>query len=750
MLRRHARASSAGSTMRQGSRLGRIFRGAVAARASSLRFKGSGAPSFLVVAAAIALTSAVWASGASASSLPDGRAYEMVSPPQKNSGDVMPLPSRTRAAASGDAVAFTSLTSFGDVQGMGVTSEYVSRRDGGPGTNGWATHAIFPKLDPFSVNNVSVAGYNTGYVGEFSADLSIGILRTGTNLSGDPNLGTIANLYLRTDLLSAGAGSYSTVTLCSVCVSPFTQAQQNSFAGFGVATPDFTHILFESRLNLVPEASGGLIKLYEWDHGAVRLAGILPGGGMAPASIAGTGARASNYTLRTMSDDGRRIFFTDNSSTGNRTGDVYMRVDHATTVQLNASERTDCADQDPCTGDPAPDPNGPGPARFETASTQGTTVFFTSSEALTDSDKNDGPDLYMYDATLSDGDPHNLTQISLDSEGGDVAGATTGVLGASEDGSYVYFLHGSQLVSGGPSTDGHDGLYVWHDGVLRQIGTLTGGALDQDVNSQGSSFTLASLGSRVSPDGTHVLFTSHTGDGLTGYDQSSPNCDTPGCSELYLYDYGSESLTCASCNPTGAPATTDAAFTMRTAIGAAQPASHLGHALSDDGRYVFFTTAERLVPEDRNGKLDVYEYDSAAGQVHLLSTGTDPSDSFFLDASANGHDVFFVTRERLVGWDKDPAYDLYDARVGGGFPEPPPTPTECDDDVCQGALAGAPVAVKPLTSAFFSGNDNVKQGRKVRCGRNARKVRRSGKVHCVKKQAHGKKRNAKHNRGASR
>lgn len=672
----------------------------------------------VALVAAIAIVSAC-ASGASGGALPDLRGYELVSPPEKNAGDVMAHPARTRAAVDGDAVVFSSLTSFGDAHGMNIVAEYVSQRDAKIGTNGWATHAILPKLDPFSVNNVSVAGYNTTYEGEFADDLSRGILRTGTNLSGDPNLGTIANLYLRTDMLSLGTGSYLTVTSCAICVSPFTRDQQSGFAGFADATPDFGQIIFESSLNLVPEASGDSVKLYEWDHGTVRLAGILPsalGGGMAPTSVAGTGARAiSNYTLRTISDDGRRIFFTDNSSSFGfgRSGDLYMRLDHASTVRIDASERTECLGQDPCPGSAS--------SRFETASADGTKAFFTSSESLTDSDTNAGPDLYMYDSTLPDEDPHNLTLISLDSKGSDLPGLTTGVLGASADGSYVYFFHGSQLVPEGPAVDGHDGLYVWHDGALRYIDTLVGGSFDQEPNSLGTSYGLSLLRSRVSPDGRHLLF----------------SVQPDGPAALYLYEYGIESPTCVSCDPNDASAITDAAFTMRTAVGASQPTSHLNHALSEDGRYVFFTTRDRLVREDQNGKLDVYEYDSAARQTHLLSTGTDASDSFFLDASADGRDVFFVTRERLLGWDKDAAYDLYDARVGGGLPEPPPTPSECGDDACQGALAGAPGAVKPLTSGFFKGNDNVRSAHKPKakkCARGKVRKRVHGRIRCVKRR----------------
>jgi hypothetical protein len=85
------------------------------------------------------------------------------------------------------------------------------------------------------------------------------------------------------------------------------------------------------------------------------------------------------------------------------------------------------------------------------------------------------------------------------------------------------------------------------------------------------------------------------------------------------------------------------------------------------------------VPEDSNGKIDTYEFDTATGQVHLLSSGTDTGDSYFMDASGAGDDVFILTRERLAGWDTDNNYDLYDVREPhaghpAGFPDPPPVP----------------------------------------------------------------------------
>jgi hypothetical protein len=303
-------------------------------------------------------------------------------------------------------------------------------------------------------------------------------------------------------------------------------------------------------------------------------------------------------------------------------------------------------------------------------------------------------------------------------------------------------------VEGGPPVDGGTtGVYVWHADSVRFIGSLARPSQDEGENLLGGPYGLVPLGSRVTPDGLHMVFTSRSGDGLTGYDQSI-GCGAPGCAELYLYSYAPDALVCASCNPSGAAATGDAGFTQQAGNGASQATSHLQHALSDDGRYVFFTSGERLVPEDRNGATrDAYAYDSAIGGPLLISSGKSTDDSFFLDAGVDGRDAFFATRERLLGWDVDSAYDIYDARVGGGFPEPTPPGVECVADACQGAAGTVPDALAPLTAAFVAGSDNVKPGRraapKPRCKKGKVRKRIRGRVKCVKRKHSARKHSAR-------
>jgi hypothetical protein len=698
-------------------------------------------PACVCVAMAVSVAG-VMAEGAVAA-LPDGRGYELVSPPDKNGGDVMGDSARIRAAddaLSGPmAVGFPSLTAFGDARGTGVATEYLSVRDARAGTNGWSTHAITPAQDPLGA--LGLPSGDPIYLGEFSDDLSLGVFRAWSPLTDAPNVKDAQNLYLRSDLRSAGAGSYELVSDAVSPLAPVSDIPGNEPLLDGAST-DFGHILFESRRALTADApDDGNLKSYEFDHGTLRLASVLPDGTPASMNSIGGGpliaAGNGNYTPHMISSDGSRSFFMRqtrpfgcSSSLGPQCFDLYMRVAHAQTVLLNTAE-----------GVAQPTRNQ---AVYQNASLDGSKAFFLANRPLTADAPTSGLHLYRYDANAPDG--AHLTLLDSDSELSDGTGFVEGVIGASADGSYVYFIASSQLIAGGP-TPVDSGIYLWHAGEgLRYLGQMHSA---EQLDLSDTSFVLSPLEARVTPDGKHLLFMASSGDGLTGYDQVSACTGStldgfPGCAEFYVYDAGSNRLTCASCDPSGAPVVDESVDTARVGASAAPAASHLNHPISSDGRRVFFSTQEPLVPEDVNGKIDVYEYewdgsDPATGSVHLISSGKDTSDSYFMDASADGSDVFFITRQRLVGWDVDGNYDLYDARVGGGVPDPVLV-RGCSGDQCQGTPANAP-ELPEAASVLFSGAGNVKatvrhRGKPRRCRHGFVRRRVHGRVHCVKRRHH--------------
>ena len=78
-------------------------------------------------------------------------------------------------------------------------------------------------------------------------------------------------------------------------------------------------------------------------------------------------------------------------------------------------------------------------------------------------------------------------------------------------------------------------------------------------------------------------------------------------------------------------------------------------------------------------------------------------ESNLLDSSESGDDVFFATTEGLVDEDRDGEFDVYDARVGGGFPAGPAEAGLCVE-LPDPVRAPAPV---PAATVSFAGLGNL-------------------------------------------
>jgi hypothetical protein len=368
-------------------------------------------------------------------------------------------------------------------------------------------------------------------------------------------------------------------------------------------------------------------------------------------------------------------------------------------------------------------------------------VLFTTQENLTASDTSNTnlTDLYMYDANAPAGE--HLTRISQPDAGcASCRADVQGVVGISDDGHYVYFISNQQLVNGQPPQNSIDRIFVWHDGTIREVAA----APDADAQfiTGSTSWQDPKIG-RVSADGTRLVFTSaNNGTGApddlshTGVGDTCPGTAN-GCEEIYVYNAltGAPPV-CASCTNPDGPAQTNATFVPQAGRGISVLTSHLNHPVSTDGRFVFFSTGERLVPEDLDGTAsDVYEYDTVTGQIHLISSGKAGSlGSYFLDASANGSDVFFTTRDRLTGWDTDNQIDLYDARINGGMPEPPAPALACSGDACHGPQ-GTPASPGTAASSAIVNGKPVRHHAK-HCGKGRVRRRVHGRVRCVKRRHH--------------
>jgi NHL repeat len=646
-----------------------------------------------------------------ASGLP-ARAYEKVSPEDKNGGDTQGTGNGQTgfASPSGDEVVYTASQPFDDADGTAIVgSVYRARRQ----PSAWLSTPVLPPREP-------AAGSDEHNVYFMSEDLSRAVVTTNAVL----DTGAVAeecNAYVR-DL---EARTYEFIAHSDPAISngACTRAIENIPAPD--ASPDLSGVLIESSGELTPDAAdvpldGARLarKLYLWRDGELELASVAAGGpaaGTPTTGSAGGGDNLDDVLDNSISDDGSVVFFTGWDIVGNPppqtagTNLTLYRRSGGETVGVVAEENSL---QDPC-GPPGAVCVGDsffGPV-FGAASSDGSRVFFTSVDPLVDEDNSPsgsvgGRDLYMYTHSADPDNDDNLTLISRDLEPGPPAGANVlGVLGASDDGSRVYFAAKNQIVPGEDAAGADIKFYVWdEDEGVRYIGgglsNPTFGGADPDV----ASTLQRTRGMRsVSANGRSALFLSTIP--LTADDNG-------GRQQAYLYDFAADQLVCASCPSASSLGEPGTATSLRADPRTQGASSILGNPgprlLSDDGAHAFFQTDSRLVPEDTNGLADVYAWEG--GAPHLISSGQSADRSLFLDSSATGDHVFFGTRERLVPWDEDNLRDTYVARVGGGLPDPrPPAGTPCQGDECQGTPGGPPALMDPV-SDLFSGFGDLEPG----------------------------------------
>jgi hypothetical protein len=337
----------------------------------------------------------------------------------------------------------------------------------------------------------------------------------------------------------------------------------------------------------------------------------------------------------------------------------------------------------------------------------------------------------------------------------------------SSDGSHAFFSSGEAIgeevnENGEEPKKGAHNLYVWGGAETRFVGRLAAedfedktfaGIPEMDLAAWTRAFGVnghsgrALTPTRSTLGGDVFVFQSHAR--LTAYDNE-------GVGEIYRYDPSAEAgerLLCVSCDPSGTPSA-DALFEdIRTLETSTLNKKSMIANLTDDGQKVFFQSFDRLLPEDVNDAEDVYEWEAKGaggcsrpgGCLALISSGQGEGPSVLYAMSANGHDVFFVTQEKLVGADLAGSPSIYDAREEGGIPEPP-APDTCQGDACQGAGSVPPAVPTPTTSG--PGEEGEVPPVRKSCAKGKHRV----KGRCVaSKHKHRKRhRRVRANRGGSR
>jgi hypothetical protein len=735
--------------------------------------------------------------GAAALALPDCRAYEMVSPPR-----LAPFNNDTttdfEASLGGDRMSYFVDTPQAPESKLGIF--YLATR----GADGWSSQDMIP---PQSVANEKWCVPSLVY----SPDMSKSVLQDGWDwgegyptypdekygnecghdapllVSGEP-LGA-QNLFLHDNETPTQTGFYQLLNLTPAKIAPRS-------AYFQAGSSDFSHILFTSPARLTGEApavppviqsSGRRVgeDLYEAVGGVVRLVSILPGGepvwGLPANGTESQFPVSSAQFTHGLSVDGERAFFYAGGEFGENFGEpyhggsLYLRehVGQARTEECTTPERACTVQIDAAQGGVES-----GGGVFQWATPDGSKAFFTDDRKLTaDSTAQVGkPDLYEYDLLRPQGE--RLTDLTVDgSEPADVLG----VSGISEDGSRIYFaamglLSGEQANSHGDEAQlGKANLYLRHAGATTFIAALepepppieeketetAGDPCDWDsaTNPISTELKRNCMSARVSPDGSFLAFNSQAS--LTGYDNTVVEPEQPGerDNEIFLYDAAAKQLSCASCDPMNMPPTAHVNTgdprippPMSGQNAKTETPGYLTRSLSDDGA-VFFDTRNTLLPADVNSpKFNVYEY--VGGSVRLISSGASPDNALFRDASASGDDVFFNTTQSLVARDGDNGVSLYDARVGGGFAEPPAPPPLCESLEGEGScrmLLSPPPPSSSAGSASFVGPGNpspppppppTPPRPKRHCKKGFKPVKRHGHVVCRRAHRHHSRRSA--------
>jgi Tol biopolymer transport system component len=644
--------------------------------------------------------------------LPDQRCFELVSraetglvgTPAQPRGD---LEIRYQAAATGaGSLAYVVESGFGDATNS-PEPLYLASRD----SAGWASAQLSPPI--VAPSEVKSERNVASSVDGLSSDLACGVVTSFQPLTEDVTAHAVieaggGNLYRRND----DGSSYTLITnLPPTNPAAATGAPGTEYHLIGMSR-DCGRILFTTALEYPGITGAGGTHFYEWEDGVLR-------------SISG---QAAGFSV--LSPNGY-LFYTATSTAGGDSGKAAVFVRRSPTETVDASQSQGGAKQNMG-------------ASYQTASPDGSRVFFTANAGLTPSSSSTGTDLYEYDVESG-----GLTDLSVSPEVGTAAEAA-GVLGVSDDGSHVYFAAQGQLLPGKGSTLAQNqsantySVYADSGRDIEFVGVINGSDLSEATIANQQGWT-----SRISPDGRYLLFSS-TAD-VTGYDSG-------GASEAYVYDADSDATVCISCRSDGRPSLAPAGFLPLTS--AKTPGNDPLYApvtLADDAGQarVFFYSHDKLTAGAGEGERNLYEWEH--GQVFLLATepaglgqvGVAAQNAIpFAGASADGRDVYFATSQALNWEHTDGQRAVYDARVGGGFAEPPSSPS-CDPNVegaCQGPSPASLQAPAPGTSTFTgTGNPSPPTPKKKKHKKTNHK-----KKHKKKKHKNGRARHADKNRRAGK
>ncbi len=665
--------------------------------------------------------------------LPDCRAYELVTPAASNGLRLLgiarnvassiidgPLTPPRGPGAGGNLSYFVNGTLPG-FDGNGIFDAYnAARAPGDHPTEGWVNRLFSPTykeaepglsapLDSEGISPDQLYSIWNVHVAESFAELSDGAYLRGPDGAANPQcLAGPPPAQLDFELLGCGSLGTDPAALGHYLADGGAHVIFSSSAHLEEAAPPASTRAIYDRLAGSNQADVISVKPDGTSFGAGEGATYLGSSEAGDAVVFRTASAlyerragetvqvaAAPFAFAGVFSDGGRVFYA-------------TTADGSTAAPLYACD----TEVGPCAGPGAQEPESIGPPGtegiFANVSADGSRAFFTSTEALTGSEENDNGE-------VAEPGARNLYAFDLPTD------AT----------SFIARLAPEDFESDAFGGVERMNMGIWSTAVIP----------DPDRG-------LGLAPTRSTPDGGVLVFQSHAR--LSPYENE-------GVGEIYRYDPAAppgERLTCPSCDPSGAPPSADGML-QDLRVDVLSPHAPLAN-LTDEGTALFFTSPDRLLPEDANAAIDVYEWRALGsswgtvsgapqcqrpgGCLALISSGQGERDSVLFAMSADGHDVFIHTLERLVGADVIGSNSLYDAREGGGIPEPE-APVVCSGDACQPEGAPPLVLAAPASTGAEGGNvtGNVKKG----CPKGKRRV----KGRCVKPRHHKRHRRHRGRRG---
>jgi hypothetical protein len=651
------------------------------------------------------------------SSLPDCRAYELVSPGYD--AGAIPYGYANRGAMISPDGEELLATVFGSLRGSEglkqVESEEGELYEFARTPTGWSVEAQDPPQSTYPFH---------GFQGAPASDLSRSVWAVPLPLSTGAEPETFWKYKNDSEyVLREGRNRFTEI---GPVVAPGHEAAFGAFGGVKGVSEDLAHIVFSVQAQGAKDLwpgdetleGSGYESLYEY-HGTAGGEPVLVGvknGGAPPwrsgAGVVNEGARLESdcgTDYNGMSLNGERVFFTALHEEGctepqPEASEVFARVNGRETVGISEPSRESC---EACTLEGTPES-----ATFVGSSEDGLLVYFTSEQHLLPGAS--GLSLYEYDFHAPEG-----KRVTL------VAGELASVARVSADGGRVYFESRSLLTSAGngngeTASAGAANLYVYNASGAAPVFQFV-------ADGEGAGEFDATR------DGQFLVFSTAT-------DLRGTN-DTSKVPQLFEYDAATGSLSRVSIgerSSTGYPCpatdTVEEGYDCDGNTKIAEDTPRLAeppyfgkitggavvNSVAENGAVAFSSELPLTLQavqghryynnEDLQGVTEnVYEYRD--GSVYLISAGDEvyptharsEEQTAVLGIDETGGDIFFSTVNRLTQQDTNTQSSWYDAREEGGFPKSPMSP-ECGE-VCQGAGPPPPSTLSsPLSSPTLDEN----------------------------------------------